>query len=347
MGSPAYSVRCSLFKRVSFSRIEGRAPGNAICLAAAGDSRGRAVSVRPRPCSGAVDRSGLFVSADHLLLDDLPGLTQQGHALLQIRQVRGRDRPPLHRVRVVQDLRFADATFDTVVCALAFCVIPDQRRALERMLRVLRPGGLLLLLDHIEYTRWPMRRKEERKTHPRGLPRTIAQEVGFTVLEQDGVGRRALGRPFSRWTYRVREEVFLREVGRLEPRGARALDAGGGTGFYVDPWGRLGADVVTGCDMSHAAVGRLRGRPPTGSSARTCPHWMPSRTRAWTPHRAWTCSSTSPTTIATRRYRRVSAGRRPPLPGGPSTGPWQMGRPHHRTALAAQARTGPTRPGAR
>ena len=169
------------------------------------------MSVRPRPCSGAVDRSGLFVSADHLLLDDLPGLTQQGHALLQIRQVRGRDRPPLHRVRVVQDLRFADATFDTVVCALAFCVIPDQRRALERMLRVLRPGGLLLLLDHIEYTRWPMRRKEERKTNPRG---------------------------------------------------ARALDAGGGTGFYVDPWGRLGADVVTGCDMSHAAVERLRGRSP-------------------------------------------------------------------------------------
>lgn len=167
------------------------------------------MSVRPRPCSGAVDRSGLFVSADHLLLDDLPGLTQQGHALLQIRQTRGRDRPPLHRVRVVRDLRFADATFDTVVCALAFCVIPDQRRALEQMLRVLRPGGLLLLLDHIEYTRWPMRRKEERKTNPRG---------------------------------------------------ARALDAGGGTGFYVDPWGRLGADVVTGCDMSHAAVERLRGR---------------------------------------------------------------------------------------
>lgn len=29
-----------------------------------------------------------------------------------------------------QALRFADASFDTVVCAMALCVIPDQRRAL-------------------------------------------------------------------------------------------------------------------------------------------------------------------------------------------------------------------------
>lgn len=53
---------------------------------------------------------------------------------------------------------------------------------------------------------------------------------------ESGVGYRALGRPFNTWMYRVREEVFLREVGRLGPRGARVLDAGSGTGFYVDLW---------------------------------------------------------------------------------------------------------------
>ncbi|SIO84833.1 class I SAM-dependent methyltransferase [Nocardiopsis sp. JB363] len=89
-----------------------------------------------------------------------------------------------------QDLGFADSDFDTVVCALAFCVIPDQRRALEQMRRVLRPGGLLLLVDHIEYTRWPGRKREERKANPRRLPRAIAQEVGFTVLEH---GRTVFG----------------------------------------------------------------------------------------------------------------------------------------------------------
>ncbi|MFI6578936.1 class I SAM-dependent methyltransferase [Nocardiopsis sp. NPDC050513] len=79
---------------------------------------------------------------------------------------------------------------------------------------------------------------------------------------ESGVGYRALGRPFNRWMYRVREEVFLREVGRLVPRGRSVLDAGSGTGFYVRLWERLGAGDITGCDMTDAAVARLRGRFP-------------------------------------------------------------------------------------
>ena len=48
-----------------------------------------------------------------------------------------------------QDLPFADASFDTVVCTLSLCNIPDDRRAVAEMKRVLRPGGRLLLLDHV------------------------------------------------------------------------------------------------------------------------------------------------------------------------------------------------------
>jgi ubiquinone/menaquinone biosynthesis C-methylase UbiE len=47
-------------------------------------------------------------------------------------------------------LAFPDATFDTVVCTFALCAIPDDRTALAEMARVLRPGGLLLLADHVE-----------------------------------------------------------------------------------------------------------------------------------------------------------------------------------------------------
>jgi ubiquinone/menaquinone biosynthesis C-methylase UbiE len=42
-----------------------------------------------------------------------------------------------------------DDSFDTVVCTLSLCAIPDQRRAVAEMRRVLRPGGRLLLLDHV------------------------------------------------------------------------------------------------------------------------------------------------------------------------------------------------------
>ena len=48
-----------------------------------------------------------------------------------------------------QALPFPDAAFDTVVCTLGLCGFPDERAALAEMHRVLRPGGTLLLLDHI------------------------------------------------------------------------------------------------------------------------------------------------------------------------------------------------------
>jgi ubiquinone/menaquinone biosynthesis C-methylase UbiE len=48
-----------------------------------------------------------------------------------------------------QALPFPDASFDTVVCTLGLCGIPDDRTAIAEMYRVLRPHGTLLLLDHV------------------------------------------------------------------------------------------------------------------------------------------------------------------------------------------------------
>jgi ubiquinone/menaquinone biosynthesis C-methylase UbiE len=48
-----------------------------------------------------------------------------------------------------QALPFPDAAFDTVVCTFSLCSIPDDRKAVAEMKRVLRPGGRLLLLDHV------------------------------------------------------------------------------------------------------------------------------------------------------------------------------------------------------
>jgi ubiquinone/menaquinone biosynthesis C-methylase UbiE len=51
-----------------------------------------------------------------------------------------------------QALPFPDASFDTVVCTLSLCSIPSDRGAVAEMKRVLRPGGRLLLLDHVPST---------------------------------------------------------------------------------------------------------------------------------------------------------------------------------------------------
>jgi ubiquinone/menaquinone biosynthesis C-methylase UbiE len=61
------------------------------------------------------------------------------------------------RVGDVQDLGFPDESFDTVVCTLGLCTIPEPRKAVAEAHRVLRPGGKLLLLEHVRSPSLPVR----------------------------------------------------------------------------------------------------------------------------------------------------------------------------------------------
>jgi SAM-dependent methyltransferase len=51
-------------------------------------------------------------------------------------------------------LEFGDSSFDTVLCTISLCNIPDYHAAIAEMYRVLRPGGRLILLDHVASDRW-------------------------------------------------------------------------------------------------------------------------------------------------------------------------------------------------
>jgi ubiquinone/menaquinone biosynthesis C-methylase UbiE len=64
-------------------------------------------------------------------------------------RAKGLGREPDVRLGDAQALDFSDESFDTVVCTLALCTIPDDRRAVAEARRVLRPGGRLLLLEHV------------------------------------------------------------------------------------------------------------------------------------------------------------------------------------------------------
>jgi ubiquinone/menaquinone biosynthesis C-methylase UbiE len=44
---------------------------------------------------------------------------------------------------------YPDEHFDTVVFSFVLCTIPDDRRAVAEAVRVLRPGGRLLLVEHV------------------------------------------------------------------------------------------------------------------------------------------------------------------------------------------------------
>lgn len=49
----------------------------------------------------------------------------------------------------VQSLYYADNSFDTVVASFVFCSVPKPRKGLKEIYRVLKPGGQLLLLEHV------------------------------------------------------------------------------------------------------------------------------------------------------------------------------------------------------
>lgn len=80
-------------------------------------------------------------------------------AMLELARVRAAEigREVDLRVGDAQTLEFDDASFDTVVCTFGLCAVPDDAGAVAEMVRVLRPGGLLLLADHVVSTSAPLR----------------------------------------------------------------------------------------------------------------------------------------------------------------------------------------------
>jgi ubiquinone/menaquinone biosynthesis C-methylase UbiE len=96
-------------------------------------------------------------------------------------------------------LPFADTSFETVVCTFGLCTIPDPATAIGEMTRVLRPGGRLILVDHIESSSMAIRALQgllELATVPLAgehFRRRPLNQVRRTALDIEGVQRFNLG----------------------------------------------------------------------------------------------------------------------------------------------------------
>ena len=80
-------------------------------------------------------------------------------AMLELARARARELGQEVDLRIgdAQALEFPDQSFDTVVCTLSLCTIPDDRAAVAEARRVLRPGGRFLLLEHVRSPLLPVR----------------------------------------------------------------------------------------------------------------------------------------------------------------------------------------------
>lgn len=57
-------------------------------------------------------------------------------------------------------LAFADATFDVIIAPFVLTVLPDPQASLDEWLRVLKPGGEIILVNHISAEKGPIARLE-------------------------------------------------------------------------------------------------------------------------------------------------------------------------------------------
>ena len=72
-------------------------------------------------------------------------------SLEMLKVARAKERPVrLHLTQsCAEELPFADASFDAAFATLVFCSVASPQKAFQELRRVVRPGGIIALLEHV------------------------------------------------------------------------------------------------------------------------------------------------------------------------------------------------------
>ncbi|WP_203995328.1 class I SAM-dependent methyltransferase [Micromonospora lutea] len=106
-------------------------------------------------------------------------------------------------------LPFVDGRFDTVVSTFALCCVPDERAALAEFVRVLRPGGSLLLADHVVASNVLLRAVQHlvdlvsvptQGEHYTRRPLDVVRQLDLTVVASERLTHGAIERVHARRT---------------------------------------------------------------------------------------------------------------------------------------------------
>ena len=82
-------------------------------------------------------------------VSEVVGVDPSPALLSRAQDAAGRYRAPVTLIEgSAEALALDDRSFDTVVTTWSLCTIPDARKALSEVRRVLRPGGVLLFVEH-------------------------------------------------------------------------------------------------------------------------------------------------------------------------------------------------------
>ena len=179
--APRYDKSIGFFER----RVFGRSHRAWACSRATGDvlevAIGTALNLLHYPREARV--TGIDLSREMLEIG-----RNRAHELGREVELREAD---------AHDLPFDEASFDSVVCTYSLCNIPDPQRAVDEMKRVLRPGGKLILVDHIRAAAKPVLWLQKTiefftvRLEGENMTRRPAEQVeatGFSIVERQRLG---------------------------------------------------------------------------------------------------------------------------------------------------------------
>lgn len=91
------------------------------------------------------------------------------------------------RLADAENLPFEDGTFDAVISECVVCLIPDKQRALNEKVRVLKPGGRVIMHDVITWAPMPMVMRRDPKLYCRCIGGTVGLDDYRNIMKNAGL----------------------------------------------------------------------------------------------------------------------------------------------------------------
>lgn len=109
---------------------------------------------------------------------------------------------------LLENLALADNSVDAVVCTLVLCTVPDPEKILQEVLRILKPGGQYIFVEHVGAPSGSMKRKVQNvlfkpwKYLFEGCctnrdTTNLLQSVGFSKINVEAFESQAMPAPIS------------------------------------------------------------------------------------------------------------------------------------------------------
>ncbi len=145
-GAPPASHKPPTYDRLAASYDQATEPLERWFL-----SRLRAATLRELPAGARILEIGAGTGRNFPYYPEGASVVASELSGAMLEQARRKSRPP--GVQLVRNsaerLPFADASFDAAVATLVFCSVNSPREAFAELRRVVRPGGTIVLLEHV------------------------------------------------------------------------------------------------------------------------------------------------------------------------------------------------------